>query len=164
MPAPGKDSPGYTSCAASGDSSRKGECGSRSSASLSATAKSERYVCTDVSVASLARFQGRWGRILNDTSHAATSSLCCASVLRPLHRLLRAPRRAFHQGRQRLGPWPWHVLGNRETMVRREKEGLRLHGTLPGSRELTQVVDVWTSRSRALAVAAGLASSAFVPK
>jgi hypothetical protein len=49
--------------------------------------------------------------------------------------------------------------------VRRGKEGLRLHGTLPpGSQELPQVVDVWTSRSRALAVAAGLVSSAFVPK
>jgi hypothetical protein len=53
------------------------------------------------------------------------------------------------------------VLGNREKRVIREKEGLRLHGTLaPDGQE----VDVWTSRSRALVVAAGLGSSAFVPK
>lgn len=104
------------------------------------------------------------GRIMYGTSHAATSSLCYASVLRPLHRLLRAPRRALHQDRQRLGPWPSHVLGSREKRVRREKEGLRLHGTLaPGGKGLPQVVDVWTSRSRALAVAVGLAYT-FVPK
>lgn len=49
--------------------------------------------------------------------------------------------------------------------MRREKGGLRLHGTLPpGSRGLPRVVDVWTSRSRALAVAAGLGSSAFIRK
>jgi len=45
--------------------------------------------------------------------------------------------------------------------VRREKEGLRLHDTLPPG---DQVVDVRTSRSRALAAAAGYASSAFGPK
>ena len=48
--------------------------------------------------------------------------------------------------------------------MRREKEGQRLHGTLPGGQGLPQVVNVWTSRSRALAVAAGLVSSAFVRK
>lgn len=49
--------------------------------------------------------------------------------------------------------------------MRRRKGGLRLHGTLlPGGLGLPQVVDVWTSRPRALAVAAGLGSSAFVPK
>jgi hypothetical protein len=49
--------------------------------------------------------------------------------------------------------------------VRRRKGGLRLHGTLPpDGLGLPQVVDVWTSRSRALAVEAGLGSSAFIPK
>jgi hypothetical protein len=54
------------------------------------------------------------------------------------------------------------VLGSWERRARREKEGLRLHGMIALGGPL--VVDVWTSRSRAVAVAAGVASSAFVPK
>ena len=96
----------------------------------------------------------------NGTSRAATSSPCCASALRPLYRLLRAPPRALRRGLQRLDPWPSPLLESQEKRVRREKEG---HGMIaPGGP--SAVIDVWTCRSRCLAVAAELASSTFVPK
>jgi hypothetical protein len=98
----------------------------------------------------------------NGTSRAATSSPCCASALRPLYRLLHAPPRAFRRGLQQLGPWPSPVLESQEKRVRREREGLKLHGMI-ASGGLSVVVGVWTSKSRALAVAAELASSTFVP-
>jgi len=56
------------------------------------------------------------------------------------------------------------VLESREKRVRREKEGLRLHGMIAPPGGLLLVVDVWTRKSRALGVAAELANSAFVPK